>query len=851
NAGMNQFKDVFLGSAKRDYSRAVTVQKCVRVGGKHNDFEQVGHTRRHLTFFEMLGNFSFGDYFKKEAIRFAWECTTGVFCLPPEKLWVSVHDSDEEAFALWEAYLPSNRIVKMGDADNFWAMGDVGPCGPCSELYFDCGEDFGVGTSPLDDPGGERYIEFWNLVFMQFERHPDGTQSALPKPSIDTGCGLERLTALSQGVKSVFETDLLRSLIAAIEEVAKRPYQGIHAPSSPAFHVIADHVRTLSFAIAEGVQPSNLDRGYVLRKLLRRAVRYGRTLGLEKPFLADLLPQLIAEMGDVYPEIAGAESQIRETLQREEEAFGRTLTRGGGLLSSICDEAKREGGKISGEEAFKLKDTYGFPLEEIRVIALDAGLVVDEKRYLELDTEARDRSRKVHKKSHQGTVDTSAFEEYVAERGVTQFTGYETLSGGANICGLIAGGEWVECVEEGEECALILDITPFYAEKGGQIGDRGVITAENGVGEFHVDDVLSPFTGVTVHRGKVVKGSLKRGEGVSVQVSAERRQALANNHTATHLLHLALQRSLGSNVRQMGSYVGPEALRFDFSHTTGLSTEQLTEIERWVNSWIRENSPVETREITYAEAQNDPNIKQFFGDKYGSRVRVVKIEGEDLCSEELCGGTHTSATGTIGLFRILSEASIASGVRRIVAVTGREAEKSAEEEHQLLIALGERLGTNSEHLLARVDQLQNELKRTHKELQAIRQGEIDQFIQQLTAHVQNLSGLPVVIRAFSVPPKELQPLALKISKQLGSGLVIVGTEAADEEKTLLSVAVSDDWVGRGIQAPKVIGEAIAKLGGRGGGKPGLAQGSASGTGSLNALLKSLPEILNILIKNAL
>jgi alanyl-tRNA synthetase len=677
NAGMNQFKDVFLGESKRDYTRAATTQKCIRVGGKHNDLENVGHTSRHLTFFEMIGNFSFGDYFKKEAIEYAWDITNHVFKFDPEKIWVSVFRDDDEAFSLWEKFLPAKRIVRLGEKDNFWAMGDTGPCGPCSELLYDRGDHYGSARSPLEDSSGERYLEFWNLVFMQYSKNAAGNLEPLPKKSIDTGSGLERVVSLKMGVDTVFETDILRSLIAETEKISGKVYHK-DGKDAPAFHVIADHIRSLSFAIADGVQPSNTDRGYVLRKILRRAVRYGRMLGLQKPFLAQVFPRLLSVMGEDFPELKTSQERICEILTLEEEAFIRTLARGGQLLGQVI-ERSQELRKISGEDAFKLKDTYGFPLEEVLLIAKDENLVVDMVRYAELDEEAKEKSRKAHKTSAQNFGE-NFFAEFAKKHKPCVFEGYQTPALDAVVTAIVVEGAFVDQLNEGEQGIVLLDRTPFYAEMGGQVGDTGAI------GHFRVYDTTSPYPGVIAHLGTQVKGSLRVNEKVSAAIDLKRRQEIQNNHTATHILHWALHKVLGHHIKQAGSLVDEKRLRFDFSHHKAVSPAEIREIERLVNEKIRSDKAVESYELKYEDAQKRSDIKQFFGEKYGDKVRVIDID----FSKELCGGTHAARVGTIGLFKIAKESSIAAGVRRIEAVTGAYAEALVEEQESLIQAVSAR-----------------------------------------------------------------------------------------------------------------------------------------------------------------
>ena len=687
NAGMNQFKDVFLGRSVRDYVRATTSQKCIRVGGKHNDLENVGHTRRHLTFFEMLGNFSFGDYFKEDAIRYAWEVSTDIFGLNPEKIWPSVLHSDDESFELWTRYVPAERICRLEEKHNFWAMGDTGPCGPCSELLYDRGLKFGDAPTPYDDITGERFLEFWNLVFMQYNRDENGIMNPLPKPSIDTGAGLERVISLKMDVDSVYDTDVLRSLISQVEEISGVSYEKADEEKAPAFRVIADHLRCLAFAMADGVQPSNVDRGYVLRKILRRAVRYGRSLRMDRPFLAKVLPQLISTMGNDYPELKKSQSRIEEILTAEEDAFLRTLRRGGNILNRIIEHAQEEKQKIPGDDAFKLKDTYGFPLEEILLLAKDAGLTVDTSRYMELEEEAKERSRKVHKTARQIAVE-NLFAGYIARHGECEFLGYAELASEATVTALVVNGEFVQEISQGEEGIVVLDRTPFYGEKGGQVGDIGTLAGKNAL--FTVTNCQSPYPGVTAHMGTATKGPIRMGEKLLAKVDAPRRQKIANNHTATHLLHWALYQVLGEHIKQAGSVVDPNRFRFDFSHHKALTEDEIRKIEDLVNHRIRENLPVKAYELTYEEVMKKEEVKQFFGEKYDSIVRVIDID----YSKELCGGTHTSATGNIGLFRIAKEGSIAAGIRRIEGATGEDAEALAREDENLLNHLAAVLKTH-------------------------------------------------------------------------------------------------------------------------------------------------------------
>lgn len=833
NAGMNQFKDVFLGRSHRDYKRAASSQKCIRVGGKHNDLENVGHTSRHLTFFEMLGNFSFGDYFKEQAIKMAWEVSTTIFGFDPDRIWPSVFRDDDEAFALWTQYVPAERITRLGEKDNFWVMGDTGPCGPCSELYYDRGPEFGIATRLADDADGNRYLEFWNLVFMQYNTLPSGVRETLPKPSIDTGAGLERIIALKLGVDSVFETDVLRSIIARLEAVTSIPYQ-IHDKHAPAFRVISDHLRCLAFSIADGVQPSNVDRGYVLRKVLRRAVRYGRSLGMDRPFLAEILPSLVSAMGADYPELVKGHDRISEILTTEEESFIRTLRRGGNILSQIIEKAQGTSHLISGDDAFKLKDTYGLPIEEILLIAKDSELQVDEQRYQQLEKEARERSRNIQKSVHQ-VASENVFAEFAKQHGETKFLGYDETTGESQVIGLVVEGEFVPKMEEGEEGLVILSQTAFYAEMGGQIGDTGSL--EGAIQHFSVVDCIAPYKGLIAHKGVLKKGSLQLGDEVKAHVDGERRRKIANNHTATHLLHWALHQVLGEHIKQAGSVVDPQRLRFDFSHHKALSLEEIREIEDLVNAKIRENLPVNWYELNYEEAQKRDDIKQFFGEKYGSVVRVVDIN----FSKELCGGTHTSAVGNIGLFRIAKEGSIAAGIRRIEAVTGQEAEVLSRQHEDTLLHMGQLLKAPMHLVQEKLEKLLEENKQSLQDLKALRKNQLTGLVDNLLSQTSQIDALRYIVAEVPLSIEELRQCTDLISERLGSGIVLLGSAMPD--KCQLMAKVSEEWVGKGFSAHELIKAAMPIVEGSGGGKPQAAQGGGKLPQKLNEALDKVKETI--------
>jgi alanyl-tRNA synthetase len=834
NAGMNQFKDVFLGKSHRDYTRATTSQKCIRVGGKHNDLENVGHTSRHLTLFEMLGNFSFGDYFKAEAIRMAWEVSTQVFKFDPQRIWPTVFETDDEAFELWTQYVPAERITRFGEKDNFWAMGDTGPCGPCSELYYDRGPQYGNGANPSEDPSGLRYVEFWNLVFMQYNRQADCTLKTLPKPSIDTGAGLERVISLMMEVDSVFETDVLRGLIAKVEEISGKSYQPNGQGTNAAFRVIADHLRCLAFAIADGVQPSNVDRGYVLRKVLRRAVRYGRTLGLDEPFLAKIFPTLLASMGADYPELKASQHRIIEILTIEEEAFIRTLRRGGNILNNIIEKAQGQNKIISGDDAFKLKDTYGFPLEEIALIALDADLVVDTSRYEILEQEAKERSRSVHKTTHQ-IASENLFEDFAKIHGPTTFVGHTDFSTNGTVLALVVDGAFVNEMHAGQEGLVVLDKTPFYAEMGGQVGDQGDLS--NPQASFPVTECQSPFKGIIAHVGKLQKGSLKIGDKVTASIDTVRRQKIANNHTATHLLHWALHQVLGEHIKQAGSVVDPLRLRFDFSHHKALTTDEIYKIEDLVNHKIRENKPVNAYEISYDQAQKQQDIKQFFGEKYGATVRVIDID----YSKELCGGTHTQAVGNIGLFRIAKESSIAAGIRRIEAVTGEEAEQIARQSDQQLNALAASLKTQPAKLMERLEKLLEENKELANQIKSAKKGQLGDLAASLIKQAEIVNGVPLIATEQEVSPEEIRTLADEIMAKFPTGILILA--AKNEDKCQIIIRVSDDLVAKGTKAIDLIKAIAPIVDGTGGGKANSAQAGGKAPHKIREALDKARELL--------
>ena len=836
NAGMNQFKDVFTGSSKRFFVKAVSSQKCIRVGGKHSDLDNVGHTPRHMTFFEMLGNFSFGDYFKREAIQFAFDVTMHVFGYPIEKLWVSVFESDDEAYEIWSELLPNERIVRMGASENFWSMGDTGPCGPCSELLFDRGPSFGNGAnSPLDPGGDERFPEFWNLVFMQYNRDASGDQTPLKAQSVDTGAGLERVAMFKGDLSSVFETDVLRALIAKVENISGKDYDPRDSRLAPAFHVVADHLRTLSFAIADGAQPSNTDRGYVLRKILRRAVRYGRLLDLNKPFLSKLVPVLTKEMGRYFKELKTAESRTEEIIALEEESFLRTLRRGGNILNTVIEKAEKGTKHISGEDAFKLKDTYGFPIEEIMLLAKDHALEVNLDAFELLEKQAKEKSKKAHKKVSQEASE-SAFKSFVDHHGVCTFLGYDSCEEEGAILGIFKDGNPLEKLEAPDTAMIILDKTPFYAEKGGQVGDTGILKHKNAL--FVVENTQEPYPGVIAHIGKLKSGVLILSEPVLAHVDEMRRSKIRKNHSATHLLQWALMQVLGPHIRQAGSLVDEVRLRFDFNHHKALTSCELAQIEALVNAKIHENASVNTYELTFEEVQKQDDIKQFFGDKYGETVRVVDMGG--FC-KELCGGTHIDRLGNISLFKLVKESSIAAGVRRIEGCTDSGAIELLMQSDHTLHVLADHLGTSPLKLNEKVEGLITENKQLKAELKVYKTQALSTLSKNLLEKKETINAIDAIITRVDIQPSELSDLGNSILDKLSSGIVCLGL--VSHGKGQLFVGVTDDLVQKGYQAGSMIKSLAKTIGGGGGGKPKSATAGGKKPENLTQAFEQLRQML--------
>lgn len=825
NAGMNQFKDCFLGLEKRAYTRATTSQKCVRAGGKHNDLENVGYTARHHTFFEMLGNFSFGDYFKRDAITYAWEFLTSDkwLNLPKDKLWVTVYATDDEAYDIWtkEVGIPAERMVRIGDnkgapyaSDNFWAMGDTGPCGPCTEIFFDHGADIWGGPPGSPEEDGDRYIEIWNNVFMQFNRTADGVMHALPAPSVDTGMGLERISAVLQHVHSNYEIDLFQSLLKASADAI-----GCANDDAPSLKVVADHIRSCGFLIADGVLPSNEGRGYVLRRIIRRACRHGNKLGAKGTFFHKIVAALVGEMGEAFPELKQQQAHIERVLKTEEEQFAKTLGQGLKILEQDLSELK--GSVIPGNVVFKLYDTYGFPVDLTNDIARERSLTLDEEGF-EREMEAqRERARSA-------SAFGMDYNSLVKVDGDTRFLGYQGVSGAGQIIALFKDGKAVEQLSEGEEGVVVLDQTPFYAESGGQVGDSGYL---QGAGvRFDVRDTTKAG-GAHLHHGVVAQGSLSVGAAVKAEVDASVRQATALNHSATHLLHAALRQVLGDHVQQKGSLVDSQRLRFDFSHFEAIKPEQLKQLEDIVNSEIRKNSEVETEETDIESAKNK-GAMALFGEKYGDQVRVLSMGGS--FSVELCGGTHVSRTGDIGLFKITSEGGVASGVRRIEAVTGAAALaylNGAEE--QLKEAAGLVKGSR-DNLLDKLSGLIERNRQLEKELEQLKAKAASAAGDDLAGSAVDVAGVKVLSsRLDGLDGKALLALVDQLKNKLGSGVILLG--GVFEEKVVLVAGVTQDLTAK-LKAGDLMKQAAAAVGGKGGGRPDMAQGGGVDAGKLDEAL---------------
>jgi alanyl-tRNA synthetase len=826
NAGMNQFKRVFLGEETRAYKRAVTVQKCLRAGGKHNDLENVGYTRRHHTFFEMLGNFSFGDYFKEDAIQFGWEFLTQTVGLAKDRMWVTIFRDDDEADELWKKVgVPASRIVRCGEKDNFWQMGDTGPCGPCSELHFDQGP-----SVPGDDrPNGEgdRVIEIWNLVFMQFNRDAAGTLHPLPKPSIDTGMGLERLAAVAQGVYSNYDSDVFTPLLSAVAARAGVRYGGQDS-TDRSMRVIADHLRAITFLMADGVLPSNEGRGYVLRRILRRAARHGRLLGIVEPFLYELTAAVVSQMAEVYSEVQGAAATIAEATRGEEERFIATLDQGLPILNEMMAKASSAGSKVlSGSEVFKLYDTYGFPMDLMAEACREQGMTLDEAGFDQAIEEQRTRARKTGGFEQETT--RPAVSELAGRVGATKFIGYDRLESESLVQAILIGDRLVNEAAEGDEVELVLDVTPFYAEGGGQVGDQGTLTGREG--QVKITETMRPAPTVILHKGTVTKGRIRHGEQLHMTVNATARQDAQRNHTATHLLHAALRDMLGPHVKQYGSLVGPNRLRFDFAHFRPLSSRDVDEIETVVNNEVRKNERVATEVMSIQDAVAKGALA-FFGDKYGEQVRVVTVES---FSKELCGGTHCRQTGDIGLFRIVSETGVAAGVRRIEAQTGSGALTHMKKLETDVRELSDLLKVGQSELVVKTRKVMAQLKDKERELEELKLKMAGSSSVESTA--KTIAGIQVhVQRTDGLDANGMRALADQLRDKLKSGVVALG--AVNDGKVSLLVVVTKDLTAR-LKAGDLIKEMAAEVGGTGGGRPEMAQAGGKDPARLDGALENV------------
>ncbi len=834
NAGMVQFKRVFLGEDKRDYVRATTSQKCVRAGGKHNDLENVGYTARHHTFFEMLGNFSFGDYFKEGAIEFAWDLLTNGYGLPEDKLYGSIYLDDDEAYELWRKNigLPEERVMRFGEEDNFWSMGDTGPCGPCSEILIDRGEQYGCGK-PDCTVGCEcdRYLEIWNLVFMQFNRDASGKMTPLPKPSIDTGMGLERIVSLIQDVPTNYDTDLIQPIIQETEKLAEKRF-GESGPTDVAMKVIADHSRAAAFLIGDGIMPSNEGRGYVLRRIMRRAIRYGRNIGLNRPFLHKTARVVFDIMQPAYPELAEASAFITNVIENEEVRFLETLDTGLKLLNDTLSEIKAKGAtQVPGDIIFKLYDTYGFPVDIVQDVVRDENMSLDMEGFDSAMEEQRARSRSV-------TTFTSISEAYknLSAKGFKpEFRGYQMLTSESKVLLIVADGSEISEATAGQTIELVTEETPFYAEAGGQVGDAGKITHKNF--EMEVVDTIKDPTGLIIHKGHIISGNVKKGKKVTLHVDGVKREATALNHTATHILHAVLREVLGEHVKQAGSLVAPDRLRFDFTHFSPVDPETLAEIETRVNRRIRENVATHTEEME-AEAAFKSGATALFEEKYGDHVRVVSLSD---FSKEFCGGTHTAKTGDIGLFKIVSESSIASGVRRIEALTGEGALQYVQKTSRLLEDAAHLVKDKPDAVTSKVAKILSDLKTLEKEVERLKAKIASDSTEVGGDAIKSVNNTKVLIQKVSVNnPAALRDLADRLKEKLKSGIVVLGS--ANGPKAFLIVVVTKDLTDR-FHAGNVIKQIASTVGGSGGGRPDMAQAGGTKPEKLDAALEKAYKVI--------
>jgi len=842
NSGMVQFKNLYLGLEKRSYTRAASSQKCVRAGGKHNDLDQVGYTNRHHTFFEMLGNFSFGDYFKEEAIDMAWELLTVGYGLPEEKLWVSIYRDDDEAYKIWNEKigLPHDKIFRFAEEDNFWSMGETGPCGPCSEIYIDQGPEVGC-DKPTCSVGCDcdRYLELWNLVFTQYDREPSGDLAPLPKPNIDTGMGLERLAAVLQGVYSNYDSDLFSDIIGLIDELAGSRY-GQDKKSDISFRVIADHSRAVAFLIADGIMPSNEGRGYVLRRIIRRAIRYGQVLGLKGPFLHRLTDKVVDVMGTDYPELAQSERFIDEVVINEEKRFADTLFHGLSLLREGMEELRSEEKSIiPGRLVFRLYDTFGFPPDLVEDIARDEGFKVD----LEGFDQAMAEQRAASQRSWKGSGEEEIPEVYrrLDSRGVEcQFLGYETLKAQARVISILKDGVEVDSASRDEQVEIVLDQSPFYGESGGQVGDTGLIV--NGSLRIEVVDTIRYPKNLTVHKGKITEGMISAGDDVEAIVDETRRRNIAHNHTATHLLQAALRETLGEHIKQAGSYVGPERLRFDFTHFAQITPERLKEIEMMVNLNIQKNLPLTTRVLPRDEAFKLGAIA-IFEERYGDQVRVVTTG--DGVSRELCGGTHVTSTGEIGVFMLVSEGAVAAGVRRIEAFTGEGAVREIQKDTDSLKTISGLLKTTPDQLVTRVKHLIRDQKGKEREIESLKARLATKQSEGLIDTAQEINGIRVISQEVAAAnPRDLREFGDHLRDKLKSGIIVLG--ARDKGKVFLLCRVTPDLTDR-FDAGRIIKELSIFVGGKGGGRKDMAEGGGT---KVSELKKTLSKLLTMIAEHS-
>jgi len=817
NAGMVQFKDVFLGDEQRSYTRATSSQRCVRAGGKHNDLENVGYTARHHTFFEMLGNFSFGDYFKREAINYAWEYLTVVLKLPPEKLWITVFEEDQEAADIWlnEIGVSAERFSRIGAKDNFWQMGDTGPCGPCTEIFYDHGENIWGGPPGTPEEDGDRYIEIWNLVFMQYDRAKDGTMTPLPKPSVDTGMGLERLAAVMQGVHSNYEIDLFQALLKAVADLANTDNL-----NNASLNVIADHIRSCSFLIIDGVLPSNEGRGYVLRRIIRRAARHGHKLGLSEPFFHKLVAALVAEMGEAYPELAEAQTQVELVLHKEEQRFAETLGQGMKILDEAI--AALSDKKLSGELIFKLYDTYGFPIDLTADIARERGLTLDEQGFEQAMAAQRARARAAGKFA----ID---YNDKLAVEGHTDFTGYTQVKSAARVVGLFQQNQPVNTLSVGDEGQIILDATPFYAESGGQIGDRGELISDTG--RFRVRDTQKQGD-VFVHFGVMQSGELTIDQALNAEIDTQRRQQIVLNHSATHLMHSALREVLGTHVEQKGSLVTEDRLRFDFSHFDAVTSSQLAKVEALVNQQIRANAAADIATMSM-DAAREKGAMALFGEKYGDEVRVVQMG----FSTELCGGTHVERTGDIGLFKIINEGGVAAGVRRIEAVTGENALQLILETEQRLQQAANLLKAQPATVEEKLEAILQRNRALEKELAQLKGKLASQAGSDLASNAVDIAGIKVLAAKLDgVEPKSLRDTVDQLKNKLGKAIIVLGTVANDKVSLVAGVTKAET---QQIKAGDVVNHVAKQVGGKGGGRPDMAMAGGNDAAALDGALASV------------